>query len=155
MYRVACLLLTASALADTAPQQPIAYSHATHIALGLTCRECHANADPGKAMGFPASAKCMACHRTIKTESPEIQKLAGYVKKMRDVPWVRVYRIPNTILFSHRAHLAAGAKCEDCHGPVARRDILTKEIDFSMGACANCHRDGQASSDCATCHGPQ
>jgi hypothetical protein len=135
-----------------AAAQPIPYSHKTHLALGLQCKNCHTNADPGEMMGYPATKTCMGCHTTIKKDSPAIQKLAGFAKDQKPVPWVRVYQIPSYVFFSHRVHTEAGASCQKCHGPVAERDVITKETDISMGACMDCHRSNKASIDCTYCH---
>src|SRR5678815_1762999 len=101
------------------PQQPVPYSHKTHLALGLKCNSCHRNADPGEFMGFPAESLCMSCHQTIKTDSPNIQKIAAAAKEKKPIQWIRVYRIPTFVYFSHRVHTQAGASCETCHGPVS------------------------------------
>ncbi len=135
-----------------APEQPIPYSHKKHLAMGLKCKMCHTNPDPGEAMGFPQVATCMGCHRSVKTDSPHIRKLAKHAAEKTGPAWVRVYRIPTYVFFSHRAHTEAGAKCETCHGPVATRDVLWKETDISMGGCMDCHRRNKASVDCAYCH---
>ena len=145
----AVLLLLAQA---TAPLQPIPYSHKTHVALGLKCQECHTMPDPGEMMGIPAESKCMACHKTVRKESPAIQKLAGFAADGKPVPWVRVYQIPSYVYFSHKAHLAAGANCETCHGKVAESDQLKRETDIRMGGCMNCHRERKAPNDCTYCH---
>lgn len=137
------------------PAQPIPYSHKLHLSKGLECRNCHENKDPGETMGIPATARCMACHQAIKTDSPHIQKLAAYHKAGRPVPWLRVYEIPSYVVFSHRAHLEAGAKCETCHGPVREREALWRETNISMGGCMKCHQENKASNDCAFCHEPR
>lgn len=134
------------------PVQPIAYSHRQHIALGLQCKDCHTNPDPGDFMGLPQVSKCMSCHKSMKTDSPEIQKLAEFAANNRQPPWVRIYRIPDYVFFSHRAHMAAGAGCETCHGPVRERDQLWREVGISMGDCMDCHRANKASLDCSYCH---
>ena len=54
--------------------------------------------------------------------------------------------------FSHKLHTDAGAKCETCHGPVAERDVLKKEVETNMGSCMSCHQKNKASNDCGTCH---
>jgi hypothetical protein len=59
-----------------APAQPLPYSHKTHVALGLECRRCHTNPDPGNQMTFPATTVCMTCHSTIAKDKPAIMKLA-------------------------------------------------------------------------------
>jgi hypothetical protein len=144
-----CLLLFA---APEAPVQPIPYSHRQHLALGLKCRDCHTMPDPGEMMGIPEAPRCMTCHRSIKKDSAAIQKLAAFAREDRPVPWVRVYQIPSYVAFGHKAHLDAGATCEACHGPVAERDRLAREIDMSMTGCMNCHRVNKASLACTYCH---
>lgn len=135
-------------------EQPIAYSHKQHLALGLKCQECHTMPDPGERMGIPAASKCMTCHQSVKAESPEIQKLKTFIDQKRAVPWVRVYQIPSYVAFSHQAHLETGAKCQTCHGDVAQRAQLWREVDISMGGCMDCHRATKASLDCNYCHEP-
>jgi len=134
------------------PQQPLPYSHKTHVGLGLKCQECHVNPDPGEQMTLPATEKCMACHTTIATDKPAIQKLTEFAASGEPVPWTRVYRIPNWVWFSHRAHLETGAACEACHGPVPQRDVLARETDLSMQGCISCHRQTGGSIDCVYCH---
>src|SRR5947208_1552954 len=102
----------------------------------------------------PAST-CMQCHSTIKTDSPAVQKLAGFAKNSREIPWAPVYQIPEFVRFSHRAHLETGAACADCHGQVAQRDQLFKEVNLSMSGCMDCHRAKKASIDCLYCHEQQ
>ncbi len=133
-------------------QQPIPYSHKTHLALGLKCNACHKNADPGEVMGFPAESFCMTCHQAVKTDSPNIQKLAAAAKAKQPLPWVRVYQVPSYVYFSHRVHLEAGTTCETCHGQVRERDVITKEVPNNMRSCMACHTAKKARNDCATCH---
>lgn len=149
-WKVVGLLLLAVGLYGQ--QQPIAYSHKTHLALGLKCNNCHKNADPGEAMGFPAESFCMSCHRTVKTGSPDIQKLAAAAKAKEPLPWVRVYRLPTYVYFSHRVHTTAGTTCETCHGPVPQRDVIKKEVTHDMRSCIACHTEKKARQDCTACH---
>jgi len=134
------------------PEQPIPFSHKQHVALGLKCKDCHANADPGETEGIPAASKCMACHASIATDRPAIQKLKTFADAKEPIPWARVYQIPSYVAFSHRVHVDAGFKCETCHGPVATRDALWKEKDITMGGCIACHRQNRASTACTLCH---
>lgn len=151
------LLLAFLFFQDTkkAPVQPIPYSHKTHVGLGLQCKNCHTNPDPGEIMGIPETKACMGCHASVKTDSPHIQKLASFHKQERAVPWVRVYEIPGYVFFSHRAHAAAGASCETCHGKVPQRDALYREGNINMGGCMQCHEQAKASNDCSYCHEPR
>jgi hypothetical protein len=139
----------------TAPVQPLPYSHKQHIALGLKCQTCHIEPDPGEMMTYPATEICMSCHETVDKDKAPIQKLAEYAKSHQDIPWVRIYRIPDWVDFSHKNHLEAGATCDRCHGAVAQRDVLFKEGDLSMGACMECHREKGAPVQCDYCHDPR
>lgn len=136
-----------------APVQPIPYSHKIHLALGLQCRSCHTNPEPGVLMTYPATASCMKCHAEVAKDKPSIQKLAGYDKANTPVPWVRVYSTLPGTGFSHRKHLDAGMKCEMCHGQVAQMDVMAKVKSVtSMDGCLNCHKLHNAPTKCVTCH---
>ncbi len=112
--------------------------------------------EPGASMGLPATAKCMACHTSVKQDSKSIQTLAQFHKDSKPVPWIRVYRVPDYVDFSHKAHLEkAKATCENCHGPVRERDVMRKETNISMTGCMECHRANNASVACNFCHEPK
>src|SRR5271165_679844 len=102
-----------------APEQPIPYSHKQHLALGLECKECHTNPEPGNLMTFPSADRCMQCHVTIAKDKAAIQKLAQYAQSKEQIPWVRVYKVLPGVQWSHKPHVGAGVKCETCHGKVA------------------------------------
>jgi len=136
-----------------APVQPIPYSHKQHLAMGLECKNCHTNPEPGKLMTFPATSACMQCHVTIAKNKPAIQKLAEYAKSQQPIPWVRVYKVLPGVAWSHRAHLAAGMKCETCHGQVAQSEAMSETTSVvTMYSCLSCHEMNHASTACETCH---
>ena len=141
-------------LADhTAPMQPIPYSHKTHLAIGLDCKTCHKNPEPGKLMTFPATTTCMSCHLTVAKEKPSIQKLAALAKSGQPIPWVRVYTVTEGVNWTHRKHLDAGIKCETCHGQVSELAAMSQVTAVtSMGVCINCHKLHSAPTVCQTCH---
>ena len=159
---VVCVLLTVPLAAQslpelkhkpTAPEQPLAFSHMKHVGQGLTCIECHAMPEPGDYAEIAGSGKCMTCHISIKTESPDIRKLTLLHSTSQEIPWEPVYLIPNYVFFSHAVHVKkVGAQCEDCHGPVGERNVLAKERDISMVACMDCHRAKGGSLECDYCH---
>ncbi len=103
-------------------------------------------------MTIAAAAVCMNCHSTIKADSEEIKRLAGYAKSGKDVPWVPVYELPSFVRFSHRLHLEKNNTCQECHGPVAERDVLFREVPTTMTSCVNCHQAKKAVTDCSSCH---
>ena len=139
-----------------APQQPLPYSHKLHVALSLPCRMCHVNPEAGKLMTYPSTATCMTCHATVAADRPAIQKLAGYAAAGTPVPWVRVYKVPDYVFWEHGPHLAARVTCEECHGPVAQRDVLAQETNVvTMLGCQTCHDKRQVPGDCSSCHEPR
>jgi hypothetical protein len=137
----------------SAPEQPIPYSHKQHLAFGLKCPECHTNPEPGKLMTFPDAAKCMQCHVTIAKDKPSIQKIAQYAASNQQIPWVRVYKVIPGVNWTHRAHLAAGVKCETCHGDVSQISAMSEVTSVvTMYSCLTCHEMNHAKTTCETCH---
>lgn len=133
--------------------QPIPFSHKLHAQFVVDCLYCHAIEASGREMTYPAEALCMQCHATIKAESPEIKRLAGFDKQKKPVPWVRIYEIPDYVFFSHRVHFKrAKIDCQVCHGPVAEREVVTNEKPTSMQACMTCHKQEHAPNNCHACH---
>jgi len=94
----------------------------------------------------------MACHRSIKTESPAIQKLAQIQRDDNLISWTRVYGLPDFVFFNHQKHINASVACEVCHGPAKDRDILWQEKDVSMVGCVDCHKLRKAPVNCDLCH---
>ena len=136
-----------------APVQPLPYSHKTHLALGLTCQNCHANPDPGSVMTFPATSKCMQCHVNVDKDKPAMQKLQQFAKSGQPIPWVRVYQLTPGVNWSHRRHVQAGMQCVMCHGQVAEVDAMTEATGVtSMASCIACHQANNAATACKTCH---
>ena len=136
-----------------APEQPLPYSHKTHLALGLKCQNCHVNPDPGTMMTFPATAKCMQCHVDVAKDKPAIQKLAQFAKSGQPIPWVRVYQLTPGVNWSHRTHLQAGMQCSMCHGDVAQLSAMAETTAVtSMATCIACHKAHNAPVVCQTCH---
>ena len=143
-----------------APAQPIAYSHKTHLALGLKCSGCHgtkdSEADEGFTMGFPKETFCMGCHSSIKKDSPEIAKLSKAAADNKPVEWKRVYRLLPIVWFSHTAHVQDGKiECRTCHGDVASMAVTCKARILNMKDCMDCHAERSAPNGCDTCHTTQ
>src|SRR6516225_2957423 len=136
-----------------APSQPLPYSHRTHVAFGLTCRDCHRNPDPGDRMEFPLTTKCMSCHATLAQDKLAIQKLAAFNKAKEPVPWMRVFALPAGVYWNHRSHLEASITCESCHGAVTQMDVMENRTNVTtMAGCLDCHRQTKAGTGCEFCH---
>jgi hypothetical protein len=153
--RVLCGLVFTSFFATLLPaEQPIAYSHKKHLALGLQCLDCHSMADIGPAATIPSVTKCMLCHAMAAADKPEVKKIAAYAAKGIEIPWERVYKFePQALVkFNHAAHIQAKVDCATCHGDMTKADTAQKLVNHNMGTCLTCHRQKGASQDCATCH---
>lgn len=134
-------------------EQPVPFSHKTHVGTGMKCAECHAMEAPGDYAGFPAESKCMACHIAIKADSPSIKKVAEAKRTGKPIEWNRVYRTKDFVYFSHEVHVRiAKTECATCHGDVGSRDVLFQEKSISMFSCMRCHDDRKAPNDCSRCH---
>ncbi|MBK9171192.1 MAG: cytochrome c3 family protein [Bryobacterales bacterium] len=137
-------------------EQPIPFSHKTHMGVGLKCLDCHAIKAPGDFAGFPAETRCMACHAAVKKDSPHIRKVAEARKSGTAIAWKRVYEVKEFVYFSHEVHhRKAGVDCGVCHGKVAERDVLFQEKPLDMYSCMKCHEQYKASNDCQLCHDAQ
>ncbi len=70
----------------------------------------------------------------------EINKLTGAFDSGKAVEWVRIYRFPDFVFFSHAQHVTAGGiACEACHGDVKTMDRLRQVPNLGMGWCLKCH----------------
>ncbi len=141
--------------------QPIAFSHKQHMSAGLACLVCHMDAEKKDQAGLPTVEQCAVCHTSSFPSSSqrphpaaggELKKLAEIRSRKERVKWVRVYRVPDIVFFSHRNHLKAGEKCVTCHGPVASRHVLAQEVSTSMTTCMNCHMSRRVPNECYLCH---
>ena len=138
------------------PEQPLPFSHKVHVGLGLECLDCHKIEDPGFLAGYPSTSTCMACHAAVRTDSPHIQRLSGFEEEGKEIPWVKVYKVPDYVYFSHEwHHKEAKISCQECHGPVAEREVIFQEKPTNMMACMACHDRRKASNECNLCHDAQ
>jgi hypothetical protein len=133
-------------------KQPIAFNHKLHAESGLGCASCHTKAESKDQAGIPNVQDCLACHRKFPTADATLQTLRAYEKAKKEIPWVRIYKLPGFVFFSHQAHLKAKANCATCHGEVQARAVLWQEKEISMTACMNCHKERHASTECNLCH---
>jgi hypothetical protein len=153
---IAAVFLT-RAYVYAAPQQPIAYSHRTHVEAGVQCLYCHTSAMQSDIAGIPSVQKCMGCHTVIATDSKAVQELTGYWERGEPIYWKLVNQQPDFVYFSHQPHLGAGINCETCHGDVGSMEITRPAIKMDMGWCLDCHLEQPEEKtarlvDCLTCH---
>jgi len=94
----------------------------------------------------------MNCHRAVKTESPEIKRIAALGNDATPFPVQQVYAVEDFVFFSHAQHGKAKIECRECHGDVSQRDTVTLEIPVTMKGCIACHKTRHAPVACNTCH---
>lgn len=112
--------------------QPIGFSHYIHATtLQIDCEFCHSEARKSLHGGVPPVQTCMNCHRHVKTDLPEVQKIHNfYCGKSKcgpedvgqngtPIPWNKVHDLPDYVHFAHNRHVNAGVSCTECHGQVA------------------------------------
>ena len=136
-----------------APEQPINFSHITHVKKNkMECQYCHWSVAKAPYAAIPSGELCMGCHKLVKTDSPEIQKLAKYYNDGVPVPWEKVHVMPDYVRFNHKRHVKAGVGCQECHGQVPEMAKVERVSSMKMGWCVSCHRDRGTSIDCLVCH---
>ena len=147
------------------PVQPIFFSHVIHAgSMQIGCQYCHANARRGPVAGIPSVERCMGCHKVVAAEgNPEVQKLHGYWEKKQPIPWVRVFKVPEYVQFTHQPHVLAGVQCQTCHGRIEAMERVAAKTGWNlpndllnltgmnipptpltMGWCVECHRSVNA-----------
>ncbi|MBM3813824.1 MAG: cytochrome c3 family protein [Acidimicrobiia bacterium] len=137
-HQLGCLGFLVAALTAWAAGPTAPFSHKIHAPLKLNCAFCHSGAAKAERAGFPKATTCRTCH----TSFPDDAKF----------PAQRVYRLADYVFFSHASHVNAKVDCARCHGPVNERPVLTKEVDHTMKACVDCHKEHKATVVCTACH---
>ncbi len=150
-----------------APVQPVLFSHKVHAGdMGIGCTACHVYAERSPVAGVPSMARCQGCHRFVKQDpanpriAEELKPLLAKLEEGAAVEWVRVHRLPDHVHFTHQRHVAAGVRCQECHGEVEKMDAVRQVSPLTMGWCLDCHKKKQAErpreramlTDCWTCH---
>ena len=137
--------------------QPIAYNHKVHIEnAGLHCTDCHLHAMDMASATVPSLELCQNCHNTDPvSKSPEELKVLKYVADKQEIPWIRIYKVPDHVYFSHRRHVTRGKlECSACHGNMNEQTqpVTRAFLPVKMENCMNCHKQRKVSTDCLACH---
>ena len=140
---IGLVLLRASGKPE-APRQPIEFDHWQHVTKEgdetpqLECTFCHENVDKSSHATIPNITTCMGCHDSIKTESPEVQKLAAFAERKEQPPWRRVYWLE--------------PEANAYYTQVGQMHRVRREVNQTMGWCMDCHTSRGVSVDCYVCH---
>lgn len=138
------------------------------------CMNCHREVTSSLGAMHAEDALATKEHRQPRQViSPELKKLYDALaldtnrqpipgKQLQPIVWNRIHTLPSFVYFDHRAHVAVGVACQQCHGPVETMERVRQFSDLSMGWCVNCHRQAtregvsgrqvNASTNCSTCH---
>jgi hypothetical protein len=149
-------------------------SRSAGIPAASTCMNCHRFVTaPRSAVRAEEKLAEKEKRKPRRVISPELAKLYDALalgpdmqrdprKQPHLIAWARIHRVPDFVAFDHRPHVAAGAACQQCHGPVETMERMRQAENLSMGWCVNCHRTGLpaaaggrtlvGSTDCASCH---
>lgn len=140
-------------------EQPVKFNHLLHHQeLDMECSFCHLYVQDYALAGMPKLETCMFCHD--EANSPGNPQLVSLIKKANQegenfagVKWVRMYKNPGHVIFSHRVHLRQRIECATCHGPTGdSKKPVSADYLITMGQCISCHEARQVSNDCLTCH---
>ena len=148
------------------PAQPIRFSHRIHAGEALIgCTSCHVYAERGPVAGIPSMARCQGCHKFVKEDpanpaiDKELKALQPLLRAPEPIAWVRVHRVPDHVAFAHAPHVRAQVRCQECHGPVERMEVVRQVAPLTMGWCLECHHRKQREqagrarlTECVTCH---
>lgn len=167
------------AVDEAALEQPIQFTHYRHVTvLQMDCQYCHTEARRSIHSGVPPVEACMGCHKYVKTDSAEIQKIAAAWDAKEPIQWQKVHDLPDYVHFSHKRHIGAGVDCTECHGEIglqgrwpdgnaAEAVVMKRETSLQMGWCLDCHASHPSINenygdkadlrraelkDCWTCH---
>jgi predicted CXXCH cytochrome family protein len=153
LFAVAVVGFFVPSSGQVAPEQPVAFSHRSHAGQNqIPCLYCHVNARRSSVAGIPSVQRCMGCHKITAASKPEVQKLKEYWDRKEPIPWRKVTWMADFVFFQHWPHIRAEIQCQTCHGPVETMDRMQQVKVLTMKFCVSCHRQKQASIDCAVCH---
>lgn len=142
--------------AQKTASQPIAYNHKLHIEQGLGCLDCHIFAEDRASATLPSLDVCSECHSDEPmTDSEEELVLIRYIENEEEIPWKKIYSVPQHVYFSHRRHVIIGEMdCETCHGNVVEKTSPITEpfLEMNMKKCMECHKENKVTNDCLSCH---
>ncbi len=136
-------------------KQPLAFNHKVHTEL-LKCEECHTGVRNSAYAGLPDIKICMGCHSGDPlSKSPEELKLLNAIKNKQGIAWIRLFRNPVHVYFSHSRHVSVGKlECEKCHGDMGKmvKPPGTALVKLGMSDCMACHDKHNVDRSCVICH---
>jgi len=137
-------------------EQPLAFNHARHAEFEIECADCHEGVEQSAFAMIPPVSLCMGCHEDEDPATPEMKRLMDAAAGKAEIPWVRLYRLPAHVIFSHERHVVFGeVSCRTCHGnhgTSERPPPRPEPMVLTMAGCMECHETRHALNDCIACH---
>ena len=142
-------------------KQPIFFNHKAHIeAEEMECTDCHIYVEKHPHATIPLISVCIDCHSEPPEDmderyKEEEEKVRKYADGGKQIPWIKVNRMPGHVYFSHKAHVVwAEMECKDCHRDYTKveKPVSKPDIHLDMYDCIDCHERKKAEVDCLVCH---
>ncbi len=131
---------------------PTPFPHGVHRENELECIDCHEGAREEDQTSLPTAETCVDCH-----DDPEIfsdAEKAFFEERDAGEGKMRFYSslVFEDLKFSHKAHVAQGTNCKDCHGNLATGAVIKAGDPDFKHTCLDCHDLMKASTECVACH---
>ncbi len=129
----------------------IKFSHEVHTS-AVECSDCHTAVAEATSLNeslLPGKPQCESCHSDWLEDGDFCEK-CHYTDVM-----VKLVQPASDLIFSHKAHIAKGAKCETCHSTIASSGYKYEASSNSpsMETCYTCHNsDKGLAQSCESCH---
>ena len=142
--------------------QPLDFNHSVHAKIADNgCESCHSLQADGSFAGIPRIETCRTCHVRIENGGEqEVRLIQDYINKEVEIPWHVYARQPDSVFFSHVAHVkSAQLSCDRCHGSIGQsRTLKAYQQNILTGYSRNIwgsnmiSSDGMRMDDCVDCH---
>jgi menaquinone reductase, multiheme cytochrome c subunit len=135
--------------------QPLSFNHRLHTKIADDgCNSCHFFRKDGRFSGIPGIETCRTCHIKVETGGDsETRLLRDYIAKKSEIPWQVYARQPDSVFFSHAAHVrSAGLDCETCHGDIGQSAVSQNYEENVMTGYSRDMEESMKMDDCAACH---
>ena len=139
---------------STVVVQPLAFNHRKHVEKGVECFGCNESVRESAIAGKPRLETCMLCHETPLGQTAEEEAVRQYAARGEEIPWRRLYKLPEHVFFPHQSHVVGQIECKTCHGNIGESVSPPKrpQIRLTMNDCIACHRSRRVTTDCISCH---
>lgn len=136
------------------PEGPV-FSHRFHVVeKKLECVDCHADYEEEAGAGMPFADVCAPCHDELDKEKPPLRRAAALLppEGEGEPAWKLVTKLPEDIIFSHKAHHDKSVECSECHRGIEENQEVSARLAIGKPECMDCHARRGVSNECSVCH---